>query len=153
MKKHFCFIYVFRLLWHKIKDKIIHMSELMLTEAVVWSQYLIVRLRKTTMSISGSAELSKILFWDLHTVTCRPIVGLRNRALLGSQPVNNSRPNTRYATIGEAVFSPHRALLHNRPWWRHTAPPSFPRQRRCKHGDLTQQSWLAPFFVSLVLAI
>jgi hypothetical protein len=73
-------------------------------------------------------------------VTCQPIVGLGNRALLGSRPVNNSRPNTRYAIIGEAVFSPHRALLYNRPQWRHTASRSFPRQLRCKHGDLTQHS-------------
>jgi hypothetical protein len=41
-----------------------------------------------------------------YTETCQPIVGLCNRALLGSRPVNNSRPNTHYATIEEAVFSP-----------------------------------------------
>jgi hypothetical protein len=45
----------------------------------------------------------------IYIVTCQPIVGLRNRALLGSRPVNNSRLNTRYATIGEAAFSPYRA--------------------------------------------
>jgi hypothetical protein len=43
-------------------------------------------------------------------VTCQPIVGLRNRALLGSRPLKASRPNTRYATIGEAVFTPCRAV-------------------------------------------
>jgi hypothetical protein len=76
-------------------------------------------------------------------VTCQPIVGLRNRALLGSRPLNASRPNTRCAAVGEAVSSPcpavpcravraepHRALLHSRPRWRHTASRSFPRKRR-----------------------
>jgi hypothetical protein len=76
----------------------------------------------------------------LCIVTCQPIFGLCNRALLGSRLLNTSRPNTRYTAIGEAVSSPCRAepirvLLHNRPWWRHTAPRSFPRQRSCKHGD------------------
>jgi hypothetical protein len=86
----------------------------------------------------------------IYIVTCQPIVGLRNRAFLGSRPLNASRPNTRYATTGEAVFTPcravpcwaepHRALLRNRPRWRHTVPRSFPRQLCCKHGDLTQHS-------------
>jgi hypothetical protein len=45
-------------------------------------------------------------FWYKHTmhlniVTCQPIVGLRNRALLGSRPLNASRPNTRYAAVGK----------------------------------------------------
>jgi hypothetical protein len=40
-------------------------------------------------------------------VTCQPIVGLRNRALLGSRPLNASRPNTCYAAVGEAGSSPH----------------------------------------------
>jgi hypothetical protein len=63
--------------------------------------------------------------------------------------LNTSRPNTRYAQIGEAVFSPcralscraevHRALLHNMSRWRHTAPRSFPRQRSCKYADVTQE--------------
>jgi hypothetical protein len=44
-----------------------------------------------------------------NTVTCQPIVELRNRALLGSRPLNASRPNIRYATTGEAVSSPCRA--------------------------------------------
>jgi hypothetical protein len=35
--------------------------------------------------------------------------GLRNRALLGSRPLNASRPNTRCAAVGEAVFAPCRA--------------------------------------------
>jgi hypothetical protein len=43
-------------------------------------------------------------------VTCQPIVGLRNRALLGSRPLNALRPNTRYAAIGEAVFTPCHAV-------------------------------------------
>jgi hypothetical protein len=41
-----------------------------------------------------------------NIVTCQPIVELRNRALLGSRPLNASRPNTRYAAVGEAVFIP-----------------------------------------------
>jgi hypothetical protein len=43
-----------------------------------------------------------------NTVTCQPFVGLRNRALLGSWPLNALRPNTRYAAVGEAVFTPCR---------------------------------------------
>jgi hypothetical protein len=35
--------------------------------------------------------------------------GLRNRALLGSRPLNASRLNTRCAAVGEAVFAPCRA--------------------------------------------
>jgi hypothetical protein len=48
------------------------------------------------------------IFYNI--VTCQPIVGLRNRALLGSRPLNALRPNTPYATIGEAVFIPCRAM-------------------------------------------
>jgi hypothetical protein len=44
-----------------------------------------------------------------YIVTCQPIVGLRNKALLGSRPLNASRPNTRCAAVGEAVFAPCRA--------------------------------------------
>jgi hypothetical protein len=51
-----------------------------------------------------------ILLSYICSVTCQPIVGLRNRALLGSRPLNASRPNTRYAAIGEAVFTPCRAV-------------------------------------------
>jgi hypothetical protein len=97
---------------------------------------------------------------SVHSVTCQPIVGLRNTALLGSRSVNNSWRNTRYAMVGEAVFSSCRIVPSQ------TAPciatqqavlmshstTLVPRQRRCKH-DLMQQSWLALFFVSLVLAI
>jgi hypothetical protein len=43
-----------------------------------------------------------------NIVTCQPIVGLRNRALLGSRPLNASRPNARYAAVGEAAFTPCR---------------------------------------------
>jgi hypothetical protein len=38
-------------------------------------------------------------------VTCQPIVGLRNRALLGSRQLNASRPSTRCVAVGEAVSS------------------------------------------------
>jgi hypothetical protein len=38
-------------------------------------------------------------------VTCQPIVGLCNGALLGSWPLNASRPNTHYAAVGEVVFA------------------------------------------------
>jgi hypothetical protein len=61
----------------------------------------------------------------INIVTCQPIVGLRNKVLLGSRPLNASRPNTRCAAVGEAVFAPchavpcraepHRPLLHSRP--------------------------------------
>jgi hypothetical protein len=80
-----------------------------------------------------------------HIVTCQPIVGLRNRALLGSRPVNKISAQTRWRHATR--------FLRNRPRWRHTAARSLSRQHRCKHRDLTQQSWLAPFFVSPVLAI
>jgi hypothetical protein len=40
-----------------------------------------------------------------YTVTGQPIVGLRKGALLGSRPLNASRPNTRYAAVGEAGSS------------------------------------------------
>jgi hypothetical protein len=45
----------------------------------------------------------------IYIVACQPIVGLRNKALLGSRPLNASRTNTRSATAGEAVFAPCRA--------------------------------------------
>jgi hypothetical protein len=52
-------------------------------------------------------------------VTCQPFVGLRNGAWLGNRPVNNSSAQ---------------------PRWRHPAARALPRQRRCKHGDVTQPS-------------
>jgi hypothetical protein len=63
-------------------------------------------------TVSRPTTLSRTLTTTRVTeniVTRQPIVGLRYRALLGSRPANNSRPNTRYTTIGEAVFSPCRA--------------------------------------------
>jgi hypothetical protein len=100
-------------------------------------------------------EIKYQKFTFTYSATCQPIVGLRNRALLGSRPLNASWPSMRCAAVREAVSSrampwrakPHRALLHSRPRWRHTAACSLPRQRRCKHGDLTQQSWLPPVFI------
>jgi hypothetical protein len=44
------------------------------------------------------------------SVICQPIVGLRNRALLGSRPLNASRTNTCCVTTGEAMSSPCRAV-------------------------------------------
>jgi hypothetical protein len=68
-----------------------------------------------TWDLEGKNDSSMI-----NIVTCELVVGLRNRALLGSRPLNASRPNTRCATTGEAMSSPcraelHRALLHKRP--------------------------------------
>jgi hypothetical protein len=56
------------------------------------------------------ASLFAAVSWNLtiNTVTCQPIVGLRNRALLGSRRPIASRPNTRCAATGEAVFTPCR---------------------------------------------
>jgi hypothetical protein len=39
---------------------------------------------------------------EVDIVTCQPIVGLRNRALLGSRPLSALRPSTRCA--GGGVF-------------------------------------------------
>jgi hypothetical protein len=36
------------------------------------------------------------------TVTCKPIVGLRNKALLGSRPLNVSQLNTHCVAVGES---------------------------------------------------
>jgi predicted exporter len=54
-------------------------------------------------------------------VTCQHIVGLRNKAMLGSRPLSASRPNTRCAAVRESGVSSvpcraerHRALLHSR---------------------------------------
>jgi hypothetical protein len=55
-------------------------------------------------SIRSSLKIIGNLNEYIHTVTCRPIVGLLNPLL------NTSRPNTRYAAIGEAVFYPCRAV-------------------------------------------
>jgi hypothetical protein len=46
-----------------------------------------------------------------YIVTCQPIIGLRNKALLGDRPLNASWPNTFCAAVGEAVFAPCRAVL------------------------------------------
>jgi hypothetical protein len=55
----------------------------------------------TCLSISSSSKQ--------RIVTCQPIVGLRKKALLGSRPLNASRPNTRCAAVGQAVFASCRA--------------------------------------------
>jgi hypothetical protein len=60
-------------------------------------------------------------------------------ALLGSRPVNTSRPNTRYATIREAVFTPccsEPREVEDRAVPSRTAPRSLPRQRhRPRHSS------------------
>jgi hypothetical protein len=73
-----------------------------------------------------------------NNVTCQPIVGLRNRALLGSRPLNASRTNTRYATTGEAVSSPYRAVLS----W--TAPCVVTQQAAMTSHGITLVSEATP---------
>jgi hypothetical protein len=68
-----------------------------------------------------------------NNVICQPIVGLRNRALLGSRPLNASRPNTRYAAVGEAVFAPCRFEPQEVEDW---AVPSRPAAQRFQGNDL-----------------
>jgi hypothetical protein len=60
------------------------------------------------------------------------IVTWMARALICSWPINTSRPNTRYATIGEAVSTPccfEPREVEDRAVPSRTAPCSFPRQR------------------------
>jgi hypothetical protein len=152
-------------MWKRILSTCYHISNELKAEYVIYYRDLISQVLKTFTIETPKKKKNMICFKteilvtrNINSVTCQPIVGSRNRALLGSRLLNASWPNTHYATTGEAVSSPcrakpHRVLLHIRPRWRHTASCSFLRQRRCKHGDLTQQSWLAPFFVLLVLAI
>jgi hypothetical protein len=81
-----------------------------------------------------------------HSVTCQSIVGLRNKALLGSRPLNASRPNTRCAAVGEAVFAQCRAE-QNRAERCYTAGRDDVSRQHArfrgnagKHSDLTQHS-------------
>jgi hypothetical protein len=81
-----------------------------------------------------------------YIVTCQPIVGLRNKALLGSRPLNASRPNTCCAAVGEAVFAPCRAE-QNRTERCYTAGRDDVTRQHArfqgnagKHSDLTQHS-------------
>jgi hypothetical protein len=87
--------------------------------------------------------------WNCYSddiMTCQPFVGLRN-GVSRHRPVNNSRPNTRCAAVGEAVFAPCRAVPSR------TATSAATQQAAmtshgstlaseatpCKHSDLTQQ--------------
>jgi hypothetical protein len=79
-------------------------------------------------------------------VTCQPFVGLHNRALLGSRQLNASRPNTRYAAVGDAVFAPCRAE-QNRTERCYTAGRDDVTRQHArfqgntgKHSDLTQHT-------------
>jgi hypothetical protein len=94
-----------------------------------------------------TSYLSKI---HLNIVTCQPIVGLRNRALLGSRPLNASRPSTCCATVGEAGSSPHSRDDDTQQHW-NTVPAHqaaitshgstlVSEATPCKHSDLTQHS-------------
>jgi hypothetical protein len=81
-----------------------------------------------------------------NSVTCQHIVGLRSRALLGSRQLNASRPNTRCAAVGEAVFAPCRAE-QNRTQRCYTAGRDNVTRQHArfqgnagKHSDLTQHS-------------
>jgi hypothetical protein len=79
-------------------------------------------------------------------VTCQPIVGLRNKALLGRRPLNASRPNTRCAAVGEAVFAPCRAEQNLTERCYTAGHDDVTRQHARfqgnagKHSDLTQHS-------------
>jgi hypothetical protein len=66
----------------------------------------------------------------INIVTCQTIVGLRNKALLGSRPLKTSRLNTRCAAVGEAVFAPCRAVPNR------TAPSAATQQAAItSHGS------------------
>jgi hypothetical protein len=60
-------------------------------------------------SLSWARWIKSIYF---NIVTCQPIVGLRNKALLGSRPLSASRPSTRCATVGEAGWRHATALKY-----------------------------------------
>jgi hypothetical protein len=85
-----------------------------------------------------------------NIVTCQPIVGLRNRALLGSRPLNASRPSTRCAAVGEAGSSPRSRDDVTQQHW-NTVPAQqaammshgstlISEASPCKHSDLTQHN-------------
>jgi hypothetical protein len=74
------------------------------------------------------------------------------RALLGSGPINTSWPNTHYATIGKAVFSPcssEPGEVDDRAVPSSTEPRSFPRQLRCKHGTDATVLFMNPLLDSM----
>jgi hypothetical protein len=65
-----------------------------------------------------------------NILTCQPIIGLRNKVLLGGRLLNASRPNTLCAAVGEAVFAPCRAVLSR------TAPSAGTQQAAMtSHGS------------------
>jgi hypothetical protein len=76
-----------------------------------------------------------VCLFFIYIVTCQPIVGLRNRALLGSRPLNASRPNTCYAAVGEAGSSPR-----SRDDVTRTRSREISRDLRVSASDVTQPS-------------
>jgi hypothetical protein len=90
-------------------------------------------------------ELRLQKYLILYIVTCQLIIGLRNKALLGSRQLNASRPSTRYA-VGEVVFAPCRAK-QNRTERCYTAGRDDVTRQHArfqgnagKHSDLTEHS-------------
>jgi hypothetical protein len=81
-------------------------------------------------------------------VTCQPFVGLRNRTLLGSRPLNASRPSTRCAAVGESVFAPCRfepREVEVRPVPSRTAPCVATQQAAMTSHGSTLASEATPF--------
>jgi hypothetical protein len=129
--------------------------------ARVWHSYKTSRLR-------GSLQSRDVnILWHVNALLgyATDVTQPTSKHLATEYTLRNNR--------GSGVFSvpcwaePHRALLHNMSRWCHTAPRSFPRQLRCKHGDdatvllvnpllgtmtwrdLTQQCWLALFRIAV----
>jgi hypothetical protein len=86
-----------------------------------------------------AARQGLVFIWycDMSTSCLVARQGLRSGALLGSRPLNNSRPNTRWAAVrGGGVFFAQPRWRHataleyvscEQPRWRHTAARSLPR--------------------------
>jgi hypothetical protein len=73
-------------------------------------------------------------------VTCQPIVGLRNKALLGSRPLNASRPNIRCAAVEEAVFALCRAEQNRTEGFYTAARDDVTRQHARFQGNAGKHS-------------
>jgi hypothetical protein len=100
--------------------------------------------RALMIYIFGEINYSGYVLLADDIVTCQPIVGLRKKSLLGSRPLNASRPNTRCAAVGEAGFAPCRAercctagamTSHVFTWLPGDKPPS--RRTARGMGDVT----------------
>jgi hypothetical protein len=81
-----------------------------------------------------------------YSVTCQPIIGLRNKVLLGSRLLNASRPIHAARRWGEAVFA-RCCAKQNRTERCYTAGRDDVTQQHArfqgntgKHGDVTQPS-------------